>query len=323
MMDGISIVVITYNEKNNIEDCLRSIFAQSFSKYPFEVIVVDGNSTDGTIDIIKNIKKEFSLIKLVVKKSSITEARNLGIKEANYSMVAFTDADCIVPDDWLNILIDGYEKNKTDIESLVGVGGANIPPDDINDFTYAIGIAFDSLLGGMGSIQAQRMKKDKLLDSVSCTNSLYEKDKLLKVGMFSEDLGNQGEDWEIGLKLRKKGYSLLGLKDSYVLHKIRTSPKKFWKNMVFYGDGRMRLIAKHPHDNGLKYYLPLIFIISMIFSGLSILPIYLLVVTFYSLFLSVKKQEMKYFPYVVLVFILLHFGYAFGEVKGLRWVMKK
>jgi glycosyltransferase involved in cell wall biosynthesis len=332
---NVSIVVITFNDVNNISECLKSILAQKFS-HKFEIVVVDGISTDGTQEIIKSFAKKHKQIKVIIEKSSITEARNIGIKNSKYDFVAFTDSDCIVPKDWLEILTQNYSRlKKSDDKNssrIVGVGGANIPPKHINDFTYAIGIAFDSFIGSLGSIQAKRFEKDTRAFSISCTNSLYEKSALEKAGLFSEDLGNQGEDWDMGFKMRKKGFILYGLKDSYVIHKMRTSPKEFWKNMIFYGDGRMRLIKKHGTDSSMKYYLPLVFLAAMIFPliyifkqiNIFLLPLlYFPAIFLYALFLSIRKKEIKYTLNTFLVFIILHFGYALGEIKGLRWIFSR
>jgi len=328
---NVSIVVITYNDVSNISECLESILAQKFS-YKYEIVIVDGISTDGTQEIIKKFAKKYKQIRVIIEKSSITEARNIGIKKSKYDFVAFTDSDCIVPKDWIQTLTKNYTKLKSQNNKVVGVGGANVPPKNINTFTYAIGIAFDSIIGSLGSIQAKKFEENAPALSISCTNSLYEKSALKKAGLFSEELGNQGEDWDMGLKIRKKGFLLYGLKDSQVIHKMRSTPKKFWKNMIFYGDGRMKLIRKHGHNSSLKYYLPFFFLIGMLlpiiclFRGISIFLIplaYFPIILVYSLFLSIRKRAIKYTLSVTLVFIILHFGYALGEIKGLRWFMRK
>ncbi|MGV8141880.1 MAG: glycosyltransferase [Candidatus Woesearchaeota archaeon] len=327
----ISIVVITFNDVKNIGECLKSILSQDY-EHNLDVLVVDGISTDGTIEEIKKYAKKHKQIRLIVERSSITEARNIGIKNAKYDFVAFTDSDCVVPKNWLKTLTEGYVRLKKTNPKIAGVGGANIPPKNINKFTYAIGIAFDSYIGSLGSIQARRFENDAQAFSISCTNSIYEKSALKKAGMFSEDLGNQGEDWDMGLKMKKKNFILYGLKDSYVIHKMRTSPKRFWDNMIFYGDGRMRLIKKHGTGSPWKYYMPLLFLVSMIMPVIYVFnPITTLLLTpilyfpfilLYSLFLCIRKKEIKYVFGVFSVFLILHFGYALGEIKGFRWFLK-
>ncbi|MBO8852354.1 glycosyltransferase family 2 protein, partial [Staphylococcus aureus] len=78
----------TYNEEENIRECLRTIFDQSINNY--EVIVVDDGSTDKTVDIIK----EFKNVKVFSENhKGAGAARNLGAKKANGDIFVFVDAD--------------------------------------------------------------------------------------------------------------------------------------------------------------------------------------------------------------------------------------
>lgn len=333
----VSVIVVTLNEEDNIKQCLQSIIKQDIPRDMYEIIVVDGGSTDATQKSIKDIavqkEHQHPKIKLIIEHNgSITKCRNIGIKNAQYEYVAFTDADCIVPEDWLKRLRRGYTRHAVGNSALAGVGGANIPNKNATRFQQAIGIAFNSFLGSLGSIQAQQLQKDKKLFSISCSNALYKKKMLEDVGMFSEDLGNQGEDWDMGVKMQKKGYVLYGLCDSFVWHNFRTTPAAFWKNMVFYGDGRMLLTKEHPDFIKLKYMFPLLFVpvffLSLLFfvatkKTLVLFPfVYFLFIFLYSFFIVYMQKKLSLLLDVFLVFLLQHFGYAIGELKGLRWFFR-
>lgn len=327
----VSIVVITLNEEKNIGVLLDSLLKQNYSPSAFEVIVVDGGSKDDTQKIV-HAYHEKGKIKLAVDNGgSITSSRNKGIQHARYSYIAFTDADCIAPQNWLSGLVDGYLKHASSLQNskLAGVGGANIPPEQTTPFVEAIGIAFDSFLGSLGSLQAKPFAVDKKVYSISCANSFYAKKALEDVGLFSEDLGNQGEDWEMGYKLRQKGYILMGLGGHFVWHNLRSTPRSFWKNMVFYGDGRMRLTAKHPSGFRLIYGLPFLFAAAMVsvalfpLHSLFFVPLlYFPLMFLYSFWLCLLKGKLRLTFTVFVAFLILHFGYTYGELKGLRWMMK-
>ncbi len=329
----VSVIVVTLNEEKNISHCLESLLKQDIPKESYEVFIIDGGSKDATQAMVKKAQEQHANLHLHVKeKGSITECRNIGIKNAKHDFVAFTDADCIVPSDWLRRLHRGFSRHAIANSLFAGVGGANIPPKDATVFQEAIGIAFNSLLGSLGSIQAQPMKENKPMFSISCANSLYQKKALLDVGMFSEELGNQGEDWDLGAKLKKKGYIVYGIHDSFVWHNFRATPKAFWKNMVFYGDGRVRLMKKHPDLIKGKYLLPLFFIPVFVISGIThfwtknfwlLVPyLYFPFILLYSLLIAVKQDKSARFLHVFLAFLIQHFGYAWGELKGLRWLVK-
>lgn len=326
----VSVIVVTLNEEKNILPCLQSLLKQDIPKEDYEILVVDGGSTDKTQENVEEIAKQHSSLKLLVKENgSITTCRNIGIKFAQHEYIAFTDADCVVPEDWLKRLFHGYSRHTVGNPKLAGVGGANISPENGNSFQQAIGIAFNSFLGSLGSIQAARMKKEKPVFSISCSNSLHRKKILEEVGMFSEDLGNQGEDWDLGVKLEKKGYVVYGLKDSFVWHNFRATPAAFWKNMVFYGDGRIRLTKKHPDFVKMKYILPLFFIpiffLSLLVGALTkklwiFVPfLYFPLIFLYSFMISLLQKKIGLVFHVFFVFVLQHFGYAVGMWKGCRW----
>ncbi|MEK6867781.1 MAG: glycosyltransferase [Nanoarchaeota archaeon] len=326
----VSVIVVTLNEEQNIHACLDALVKQDVPKEDYEVLVVDGASKDKTQEIVQSFAKEHHTVRLIVEKNgSIARCRNIGIQQSTYDHIAFTDADCVVPADWLRRLKRGYARHTVGIKNLAGVGGANIPPENGSSFQQAIGIAFNSFFGSLGSIQAQPVKHNKELFSISCSNSLYQKKALLDVDMFSEELENQGEDWDMGAKLQKKGYVVYGIHDCAVWHNFRATPFLFWKNMVFYGDGRMRLMKKHPDIIKGKYLIPLFFIPLFVLSAAAffftknpyvLVPfLYFPLLLLYSLSLAGQAKKAELGLEVFLVFLLQHFGYSWGEVKGLRW----
>ncbi len=328
----VSVIVVTFNEEKNILACVQSILQQKYS-HDYEILVVDGGSQDKTQEIVQELQKAHKHLKLLAKnQGSITLCRNIGIANARYEYVAFTDADCVVPEDWLFRLTTGFTRHAVGTPFLAGVGGANIPPEHATLFQRAIGIAFDSFLGSLGSIQAKPVKKEQKLFSISCSNALYKKAALEAVGMFSEELGNQGEDWDMGVKLQKKGYMVYGIQNCFVWHNFRATPRAFWKNMVFYGDGRMRLMKKHADFVKPKYMLPLFFIPLFVISCITflltkkwlvLLPfLYFPFIFLYSIWISLLQKKIFFVFHVFFVFLLQHFGYALGEWKGLRWFLK-
>ena len=94
----IDILVFTYNNEAIIHRCLDSIKKQSYRK--FKCIVVDDNSTDRTIEIIK---KKYPWVKVCKKESNTGPAlsRNIGIKKTRNEYIAMLDSDVELSKDWL------------------------------------------------------------------------------------------------------------------------------------------------------------------------------------------------------------------------------
>lgn len=90
----ISIIVPLYNKVNEVARALDSIFAQTIQN--FELIVVDGGSTDGSLDIIRKYESNTRFHLIHQKSKGVAAGRNEGIAKAKYDLIAFLDAD----DEW-------------------------------------------------------------------------------------------------------------------------------------------------------------------------------------------------------------------------------
>jgi glycosyltransferase involved in cell wall biosynthesis len=86
----VSIITATFNAENDLEACIKSVISQSYINLEF--IIVDGGSTDGTLEIIKKYKN-FISISISEKDKGIYDAWNKGLKLANGDWIAFLGAD--------------------------------------------------------------------------------------------------------------------------------------------------------------------------------------------------------------------------------------
>jgi glycosyltransferase involved in cell wall biosynthesis len=91
----ISVVVCAKNEEKYIKKCLQCLKKQTLKP---EIIVVDGNSIDNSCNIAKKYADKIVREK---KNEGIASARNLGWKTAKGDIVAYCDADCRPPNDWI------------------------------------------------------------------------------------------------------------------------------------------------------------------------------------------------------------------------------
>ncbi len=107
----LSIIIPTYNEEKNIGPCLRSIFEQDYPKELLQIVLVDGGSTDKTIEIAKKFGVEVMHNEFKVEE----KGRPYAIEtRANGEIIGSIDADNIIPSnkDWLRRMISPFDNKE-------------------------------------------------------------------------------------------------------------------------------------------------------------------------------------------------------------------
>jgi len=88
--EGLSIIIVTYNAASTLQQCLDSIYAQSYK--PIHIIVIDGNSTDGTVDILEQNQHHFKYW-ISEKDKGVYDAMNKALPHIDTRFVYFLGAD--------------------------------------------------------------------------------------------------------------------------------------------------------------------------------------------------------------------------------------
>lgn len=102
----LSIVIPVYNEEGQIENCLQSIAGQTVRA--FEVIVVDNNSSDKTVDLVE----QYPFVRLLhEKRQGIVFARNAGFDDAKGDIIGRIDADTVLPPIWVETILNEAERS--------------------------------------------------------------------------------------------------------------------------------------------------------------------------------------------------------------------
>ena len=183
---NVSVVIPAKNEEKIIAKCLKCLKKQSLK--PIEIIVVDGHSTDKTFSIAKKYAHK------VVKdnKKGVSDARNVGWKIAKGEIIAYCDADCLPPKDWIKNIVKLMNGNICISGPLYPYDGNFSMKLSYKIWTYYI-IRFVSFLGlkfAWGSNMAIRkeiLKKEsfrtKILEDYDLVKRIR---KLGKIGYYKE-----------------------------------------------------------------------------------------------------------------------------------------
>lgn len=247
----VSIVIPTKNNADILERCLKSIQNLDFEG-EVEVVIVDRNSTDGTVDIAK----KYGCRLIFEDKGTISYARDVGVRNANGKFIAFTDADCAVDRNWIKELIKHFD------EDVAAVGGPNITPEDDTEFAKSVGLVL-SFLSKPGSRYG--LVEDKVMEiyhNPTC-NVMYRKEVLEEVGGFNYDLVTV-DDEELDYRIKKRGYRILYTSSARVDHYRRPTWRKFIRMAYNYGVGRMQAIKLHNDMGRWFHYTPSLIILLIV-----------------------------------------------------------
>jgi glycosyltransferase involved in cell wall biosynthesis len=182
----VSIIVPTLNEEKYLTKCLGSLVNQSWDG-SFEIIVVDGGSTDRTV----HVAEKYADTVLVEPSLRVGAARNVGARNARGGILAFIDADTIANPHWLEAITRAFHK-----ESMaVGLTGPTLPYD---------GQLYDIITYRLWTIYLQRILLHFEMPHVIGFNCAYRRAPFLQVGGFDEE-NVMSEDIKLAHKIRRYG----------------------------------------------------------------------------------------------------------------------
>ncbi|HZV68620.1 MAG TPA: glycosyltransferase [Saprospiraceae bacterium] len=288
----ISIIIPAKNEENLIRGCITSLNELDYPKEKFEILIVDGLSTDNTT----GVAREMGASVINNAKQTVSPGRNIGFENARGDLIAFTDADCIVDKNWLSNSIKYFEND----EAVACVGGPNLTPSDESDFGKAVGFVFDQPVFAAGSIHARELHEVKEVSSIPGCNAIYRQSILAKVMPLDESMLT-GDDTLLNRKILNLGCRLLYTPDVKVFHYRRPTPAKLWRQFYRYAIGRLQVGKKDKRLLNMAHVL----------TGLS-LPLGILI---FILLLWSKSFLVLYCIMIIAILFFLYFS-----IKGMiRW----
>jgi glycosyltransferase involved in cell wall biosynthesis len=181
----ISVIIPTFNEEENIAQCLVSLSHQNIPRTDYEIIVVDGGSKDATCEIAKKYADQV----FTQTSKKVGGARNDGVSVAKGDIVATTDADCILPPHWIKNLAEDFKDS-----AIVQVYGPVYPIEE------GIGNRFSLLLANTFARIGYYSKT--FYYTLGC-NTAFRKDAFIKAGMYR--CIDAGDDLEIAMRMKDAG----------------------------------------------------------------------------------------------------------------------
>lgn len=255
MKADVAIVIVTYNSETQIRECLNSVFSQRINVRQ-QVIVVDNQSRDGSVDLIRN---EFPEVRLILPGENLGFAKgvNLGVRHANAEFVLLLNPDTVIQDHAIDVVVDFARANP----SYGLYGGRTFKPDGILEPSSCWGAPtlWSMALFAFGITTLA--PKNRWLDPESL--GAWQRDSVREVGVVTgcfllaptkvwEELDGlderyfmYGEDVDFAVRARAAGYRPVICPDAKLIHEVgQSSDTPVHKTLLLYR-GKASLVRTH------------------------------------------------------------------------------
>ena len=327
MQPVVSLLIPMRNETGYIGKCLTSIFAQDYPDDHLEVLVLDGQSTDGSWLIVEHLFQGRPNCHLLPN-PRITQASgwNLGIKTSHGEIIGIVSAHAELAPDYVSTAVETLLRTGADM-----VGGPMRAYSD-GHVGQAIALATSTPFG-VGGGRFHYTAREEEVDTVYmglCWRDLYE-----RIGGFDE-LMVRGQDEELSYRLLKQGGRIVCNPAIRSRYYSRATLSSLWRQYFQYGSWKVRVLQKHPRQMRLSQFVPPTFVVTLIgstslalFTSLGRLLLVLVAGSYIlaNLVASIWTAQQKGWRHLLLlpaVFATLHLSYGLGFLIGLvrfapRW----
>ncbi len=255
MKADVAIVIVTYNSEGQIRECLESVFAQR-KNVNQQVIVVDNESRDGTVDVIRS---EFPQVELILPRENLGFAKgvNLGASHANAEFVLLLNPDTVILDHAVDVIVEFARAHPS--HGLYG--GRTLRPDGSLEPSSCWGIPtlWSMALFAFGITTLA--SKNRWLDPESLGS--WQRDSVREVGVITgcfllaplsiwkqlsgldERYFMYGEDVDLAMRARAAGYRPVICPDARLVHEIGQSSETPVHKMMLLYRGKASLVRTH------------------------------------------------------------------------------
>lgn len=309
-MPFFSIIIPVYNRPDEVDELLESLNNQTY--LDFEVLLIEDGSSE-KCDLVANKYSESLNIRYYFKDNSgRSETRNYGMERARGEYFVFFDSDCVIPPFYFEKIKKNLTDNFTD-----SYGGPDKADKSFSNLQKAISFSMTSFFTTGGIRGSKGAKMEKFVPRTF--NMGFSKEVYEAVGEFKDMFG---EDIDLSLRIRNKGFTTQLISDAYVYHKRRVDLRSFYRQVHVFGMARISLYLLHPSSMKLVHTLPALFTVaSAIMLLLSFYSIWFLLPLgiYFALILlssSVAYKNISIGFLSIITSAIQLYGYGWGFIKS-------
>lgn len=241
----LSVIIVSFNVKDYLHQCLQSV-ENAIRKIDGEIFVVDNNSPDGSVEMIKS---EFPRIRLIINRfnAGFAAANNQAIRQSEGRFVLLLNPDTVVGPDTFSNCID-FMKKKSDAGAIgirmVNGEGRFLPeskralPTPVTAFFKSFGFSF--IFPNSPVINRYYMPQNGTFETsftevISGAFMFMRREALNKAGLLDEDFFMYGEDIDLSYRLLQTGYRNYYLPEVSIIHyKGRSTPVNSFRDIIHF-----------------------------------------------------------------------------------------
>lgn len=316
----VSVIIPVRNEEKYIDKCIESVLRQDFRKADMELILVDGDSEDKTVEIIERFADQYKFIKLLKNpQQTVQHALNIGIKNAVGEYIVRMDAHSEYADDYISKCVEYLEKTGAE-----NVGGPMIAKGK-TQIQSVVAAAYHSPFA-LGGGKFHDEDYEGYADTVYL--GAFRRETLLKLGLYDERLPCN-EDDDLNFRLLESGGKVFITPKIKSVYYPRASYSALFKQYFRYGFWKVAVIKKHKKPARWSHLVPATFVALLILSSIlsyfskladDISSLVLLLYFALSLYFSLKNTRVTSLAdklRLVWVHFILHTAYGLGFLCGI------
>ena len=311
---SVSVILPLYNEEKYIKNCIDSLISQTYPKDKMEWILVDGNSTDRTVEIINDYIKtgDYPIVLLHNQKKKTPYALNMAIGEAKGKYIIRLDAHSYFYPDYIEKCVHYLDTTDAD-----NVGG--LAETEASGF---VGQAIATKLG-VGGSDFRIGEGNRFVDTVPF--GAFRKEVFTRVGLFNPKL-LRSEDNDMNSRIRQSGGKIWLAEDIRFKYYCRDTIKGILKMGIQNGNALFFTLRENPKAMSIRHFIPFLFLLSLI-----LLPVISLIIPFFwnvlalelalytllTMFYSFCNKTPAYGLITIWLYPTFHIVYGFGSLLSL------
>jgi len=324
----VSIIIPMRNEEKYIGKCLLSILANSYPSEQYEILIADGDSTDGSRQIVSEISSRYANIRILNNAAKIVPTGlNQAIRQANGRYILRMDAHTEYPPDYIQNCIAELERT-----GAANVGGRCITLPGEKTLTAKSIALLTQTRAGVGNAAYRLGRGDAYVDTVPF--GAFRREVLAEVGLYQEDLV-RNQDYELNARIRSHGYKIFLSSKIYSFYHNVPTFSAFMRQAFLNGSWSAHCWRRYPVSFCWRHAAPLLFVgaltgtslLGLVFRpALWLVVLGLLLYILMALTASVKIARQGEWKCAVLAPVMMfpyHFVYGVATFVGLVHPFKR